>query len=93
MSLLQLGKRADAALQFEKAAALVPEKADIQYQLGLTYYELKNYVQAEGPLRSAIEIDPGYGLAYYTLGLVYSKIGRPDEAGQMLDKAKELGVE
>lgn len=93
MSLLQLGKKTDAALQFEKAAALAPEKADIRFQLGLTYYELKNYAQAEGPLLKAIEIDPGFGLAYYTLGLVYSKSGRPDDAGQMLDKAKELGVE
>ena len=46
--------------------------------------------EAIAAFHKAIEIFPGYALAYTNLGVTFVQIGRPDEAIPLLQKATEL---
>jgi len=55
--------------------------------LGKAYAELDQYGLAEEQLRKGIALDPGDGLAYLNLGVMYERQNRLPEANLVLNKA------
>ena len=56
---------------FKEAASLAPKDAEIYYDLGNAYYELREYKKAANAFNKAISLRPRYLGAYNNLGRVY----------------------
>lgn len=86
-----LGDIVDAA---KKPATEENKEQDISaldyFLRGHKAYEAKNYSEAEMLSRKAIELDPGYALAYNGLGVAFTKFKRHKEAEAAYRKAIEL---
>jgi Flp pilus assembly protein TadD len=57
---------------------------------GVALAQLRRYNEAEEPLRNALEIDPRDMIAWSTLGLCMSKLGRDQDAMQCFSRARAL---
>jgi tetratricopeptide (TPR) repeat protein len=66
------------------------EKAVRHYWFGMAYYYEGKLAPSIGELKRAIEIDPGFALAYFRLALNYSYIENRKEAQKYLKKALAL---
>jgi tetratricopeptide (TPR) repeat protein len=73
------GEFALAAEAYEKAAAIKPDAADVQRNLGLAYVELKEMEKAEAALKRALAAD-GDSETAYQLGKLCYNGKRSDEA-------------
>lgn len=68
-----------------------PELAEVQASLGFLKFWLDwDWPEAERAFRRAVELDPNYALPYRMLGLLYSHLGRPQEALPAIRRAREL---
>ncbi len=76
----------DAALSLLKSSPNPQTRA--LNNVGLCYYKLKRYSEAESYYQKALKIDPDYSLALHNLALVYDKTGRPDLAEGAKRKAQ-----
>jgi len=54
--LSKIGKKQDALKRFEEARALIPENANIHYNLGLVYFDLKDYPNALAHAQAAYQL-------------------------------------
>jgi Flp pilus assembly protein TadD len=95
--LFQTGKRhlaadmpAQATVALEKAKRREPRKASIREALGLAYFRLHRYGEAEREFRAVIEITPTDDYAYFALGCVLEKRGRAGEARGQFKLARAL---
>jgi tetratricopeptide (TPR) repeat protein len=80
---------AEAAKEF-KSALLARPSPEAHYALGCVYYQLNRNRIAARHLRKAIEMDEGYGAAFYVLGLVLLRLGASEEARAALAVACEV---
>jgi len=64
-----------------------PEDWNTLTMLGSACGGIGNYDDAEVYLRKALEINPNYPVAYYSLGLTLERMNKPDEAIQCFTKA------
>jgi tetratricopeptide (TPR) repeat protein len=72
MALLYADKIDEATVYTEKTAALEKGKGALAYyNLGLALIDKGDAQKAEKSLETAITLDPGYGDAFYQLGLTY----------------------
>jgi tetratricopeptide (TPR) repeat protein len=62
------------------AAAVNPHDGEAQYQLGLIHQQRRQYSEAIGRFKKAIEIDPGLTDAHFQLGRIAREQGRLREA-------------
>ncbi|MCB9502095.1 MAG: tetratricopeptide repeat protein, partial [Deferribacteres bacterium] len=69
----QLGILKDAATTYEKAISINQDNLELQLSLANTYRDLKNNPKAITAYHAALKINPQFALAYYNLGLLYSK--------------------
>ncbi|MGH9880072.1 MAG: tetratricopeptide repeat protein, partial [Pyrinomonadaceae bacterium] len=76
-----------ALREFKRALASKPSP-EAHYALGCLYYQLARDSLAVRHLRRAIEMDNGYGEAFYVLGLSYRRNGQETLAQEAFDKAK-----
>ena len=60
------------------------------FTLGQAEHQKTNDDGALPHLKRAVELDPNFAMAYATLGVVYSNLGRPTEGSEALKKAYEL---
>lgn len=74
--LSQRGKIEDAKQHLEKAVEIHPLYKNAWLQLGNANYFLENYGQAERAYAKALEIDPGYTLAYKNMAINYRDYGK-----------------
>jgi type IV pilus biogenesis/stability protein PilW len=74
------GKNQDAITHAKKSISLDPKNADVHAFLGLVYLYLSDYRSAEKSLQEAVNLNPYLTDARNTLGAVYMKTGRKDEA-------------
>ena len=89
-SLLREGMAAQATVALEKAKRLEPEKASIREALGIAYFRIARWADAEGEFRKVLELSPVDDYAHYALGRALQKQRRHGEAGGHLKLARVL---
>jgi Flp pilus assembly protein TadD len=77
---LRKGMSAQATVPLEKAKRLEPDKASIREALGIAYFRLRRWDEAEAEFRAMLEISPTDDYAHYALGRSLEKQGRETEA-------------
>ena len=79
-SRLRQGMTAQATVPLEKAKRLEPEKASIREALGIAYFRLHRWAEAEAEFRAVLDISPTEAYAHYALGRTLEHLGRDIEA-------------
>ncbi len=78
---LRKGMTAQATVPLEKAKRLEPGKASIHEALGIAYFRLARWKEAEEEFRTIVEdIAPTDDYAHYALGRALERQGRTAEA-------------
>ena len=77
---LRRGMPAQATVPLEKAKKREPRKASIREALGIAYFRIRRYAEAESEFRAIIDLAPTDHYAHYALGRCLDKQGRDDEA-------------
>src|SRR3954452_19372170 len=78
---LRTGMAAQATVPLEKAKRLEPEKASIREALGIAYFRLARWQDAEREFRTIVEeLSPTNHYAHYALGRALERLGRIAEA-------------
>ena len=77
---LARGMAAQATVPLEKAKRREPDKASIREALGIAYFRIRRYAEAEGEFRAMLELAPSDDYAHYALGRCLEKLGRAAEA-------------
>ncbi len=80
--LLLQQKPEGAVVELERAAALQPDSAGIQLDLGSAYEADKQLDKAEAAYREALRLDGALTKAQYNLGTLLARTGRREEAAQ-----------
>ena len=79
-ALLKDGMAAQATVALEKAKKLEPAKASIREALGIAYFRIQRWKEAEAEFREVLELSPTDDYAHYALGRCLEKQGRETEA-------------
>jgi Flp pilus assembly protein TadD len=87
---LKRGMAAQATVALEKAKAREPDKASIREALGIAYFRIHRYEEAESEFRKVLELAPVDDYAHYALGRCLDKLGRPAEANGHYKLASSL---
>jgi len=87
---LSKGMAAQATVPLEKAKAREPEKASIREALGIAYFRIHRYVEAESEFRKMLELAPADDYAHYALGRCLEKQGHDHEANGHYKLASSL---
>jgi Flp pilus assembly protein TadD len=87
---LKKGRAAQATVALEKAKRREPDKASIRESLGIAYFRLRRYEEAEAEFRMMLEISPADDYAHYALGRCLEKRGRAAEANGHYKLARSL---
>ncbi len=87
---LREGMAAQATVALEKAKAREPEKASIREALGIAYFRIHRYAEAESEFRKVLELAPVDDYAHYALGRCLEKQGRTSEANGHYKLASSL---
>ena len=77
---LRNGRAAQATVALEKAKRREPEKASIREALGLAYFRIHRWQEAESEFRAMLELSPTDDWAHYALGRALEKQGKAHEA-------------
>jgi Flp pilus assembly protein TadD len=78
---LRGGMAAQATVPLERAKRLEPAKASIREALGIAYFRLGRWQDAEGEFRTIVEdLAPTDDYAHYALGRALERQGRTAEA-------------
>jgi Flp pilus assembly protein TadD len=77
---LQRGMAAQATVALEKAKKLEPDKASIREALGIAYFRIQRWAEAEAEFRVVLDLSPTDDYAHYALGRTLEKQGRDAEA-------------
>ena len=87
---LKNGMPAQATVPLEKAKRREPNKASIREALGIAYFRLRRYDEAEAEFRAMLDIAPTDDYAHYALGRCLEKQGRATEANGHYKLASSL---
>jgi Flp pilus assembly protein TadD len=87
---LKRGMAAQATVALEKAKAREPDKASIREALGIAYFRIHRYAEAESEFRKVLELAPVDDYAHYALGRCLEKQGREREANGHYKLASSL---
>ena len=87
---LAQGRAAQATVPLEKAKKREPDKASIREALGIAYFRIKRYDEAEAEFRKMLELAPVDDYAHYALGRCLEKQGRDHEANGQYKLASSL---
>ena len=88
--LLKQGMAAQATVALEKAKKLEPDKASIRESLGIAYFRIQRWQEAEAEFRAVLELSPTDDYAHYALGRTLEKRGRDAEANGHYKLASSL---
>ena len=86
----QHGRYAESLEELHEAERTEPSSLPIRYLEALDYYRMKNFAEAEGRFKSAIELDPKFSLAVYYLGLTQMQLGNISSAEASFEHTLEL---
>ena len=87
---LRRGMAAQATVSLEKAKRREPEKASIREALGIAYFRIRRWQEAEAEFRELVELSPVNDYAHYALGRALEKQGRSREANAHYKLASSL---
>ena len=87
---LARGMAAQATVPLEKAKRREPDKASIRESLGIAYFRIRRWAEAEAEFRAMVELSPTDDYAHYALGRCLEKLGRPMEANGHYKLASSL---
>lgn len=87
---LRRGMPAQATVALEKAKRRDPRKASIREALGIAYFRIRRWEEAEGEFRAVLELSPVNDYAHYALGRSLEKQGRMREANAHYKLARSL---
>ena len=87
---LARGMAAQATVPLEKAKKREPDKASIREALGIAYFRMRRYVEAETEFRAVLDLSPADDYAHYALGRCLEKLGRDAEANGHYKLARSL---
>jgi len=87
---LKRGMAAQATVALEKAKAREPDKASIREALGIAYFRIHRYAEAESEFRKVLELAPADDYAHYALGRCLEKQGHDQEANGHYKLASSL---
>jgi Flp pilus assembly protein TadD len=81
---------AQATVALEKAKRREPDKASIREALGIAYFRIRRWSEAEAEFRELVELSPVNDYAHYALGRCLEKQGRIAEANGHYKLASSL---
>jgi Flp pilus assembly protein TadD len=84
------GRAAQATVALEKAKRREPDKASIREALGIAYFRIHRWAEAETEFRKMLELSPADDYAHYALGRCLEKQGRAAEANGHYKLASSL---
>src|SRR5919202_3886983 len=87
---LAKGMAAQATVSLEKAKKREPDKASIREALGIAYFRIHRYDEAEREFRAMLELAPVDDYAHYALGRCLEKQGKDAEANGHYKLASSL---
>src|SRR5918911_2579472 len=87
---LAKGRAAQATVALEKAKKAEPRKASIREALGIAYFRIHRWAEAEAEFRAVLELSPTDHYAHYALGRALEKQGRATEANGHYKLASSL---
>jgi Flp pilus assembly protein TadD len=87
---LRKGRAAQATVALEKAKRREPDKASIREALGIAYFRIHRWAEAESEFRKMLEISPADDYAHYALGRCLEKQGKDTEANGHYKLASSL---
>lgn len=88
-----LGRVEESKQMLEKAAALNPNYVPFTLlATGVTYASQGRFAEAVEYFGRAVEVDPGFAMAYYDYGLSLYRLSRYDEAKVALGRAADLAA-
>ena len=87
---LKKGMAAQATVALEKAKRREPNKASIREALGIAYFRIRRYKEAETEFRAVLDLSPTDDYAHYALGRCLEKQGRETEANGHYKLASSL---
>jgi Flp pilus assembly protein TadD len=87
---LAAGMAAQATVALEKAKRREPDKASIREALGIAYFRIRRYAEAEQEFRTILELAPTDDYAHYALGRCLEKQGKDTEANGHYKLASSL---
>ena len=87
---LKKGRAAQATVALEKAKRREPDKASIREALGIAYFRIHRWEEAEAEFRKMLELSPADDYAHYALGRCLEKQGRATEANGHYKLASSL---
>ena len=87
---LKKGMAAQATVALEKAKKREPDKASIREALGIAYFRIHRYDEAEREFRAMLELAPADDYAHYALGRCLEKQGKDAEANGHYKLANSL---
>jgi Flp pilus assembly protein TadD len=79
---LRGGRPSQAAVALEKAKRREPQKASIREALGIAYFRVRRWEQAEVEFRKLVELAPVDPFAHRAFARTLDRLGRPDDAAQ-----------
>lgn len=87
---LRNGRPAQATVALEKAKRREPEKASIREALGIAYFRLGRWQEAEVEFSKLVELAPVDHFAHKALARTLDRLGRPEGAAQHHALARAL---
>ena len=87
---LARGMAAQATVPLEKAKKREPHKASIREALGIAYFRIRRYEEAELEFRAMLDLAPTDDYAHYALGRCLEMRGRAAEANGHYKLASSL---
>lgn len=88
---LRAGLTAQATVPLERAKRLEPDKASIREALGIAYFRLHRWEEAEAEFRAIVEeLSPTDDYAHYALGRSLEQQGRANEANRHYKLASSM---
>jgi Flp pilus assembly protein TadD len=81
---------AQATVALEKAKRREPNQASIREALGIAYFRIRRYKEAESEFRAVLDLSPTDDYAHYALGRCLEKQGREAEANGHYKLASSL---
>jgi tetratricopeptide (TPR) repeat protein len=86
--LLALGRTDDALAAMQRARALEPFSLILNTAVGWVLYMSRRYDDAIAAYRTTLEMEPNFGMALREIALALERVGRCDEALEMLSRAR-----